>query len=412
MAESPSKKAKTSEEKQKLNVVICGGGNSTHVLAALAANAGHVVTILTRRPEDWSKTVKCENQDPGWLKDAENTITGEVSVITSEAATCIPTADVIVLGGIPVHLYRSVLKQVCPHITRTGVLIGSLCAYGGFSWLVAEAMGVEKVKTVCVFGTQSIPWTCGTLKYGSEGVVFGAKRHLHIALENDETSSAILQDSALDTLQGLLRNEIVSRTDFLVCTLWPNNPLFHPTVLYGIFSDWDMKTPYKVEDVPARIYADVTKRSADYIQKMDDELQLISEAVRAKTPGWDEERLCRPLKECLIFHYQELIGDTTDLFTILRTNKGYAKHRITYAPAGEGLVIPDVTHKFFTTDLPFGLIIYKDLALMLGIDIPIMDELIYWNQKMVDKEFLTKEGTLTGKDIDEAVLPSKFGLKF
>ena len=42
-----------------------------------------------------------------------------------------------------------------------------------------------------------------------------------------------------------------------------------------------------------------------------------------------------------MFHYAELIGDPTDLFTILRTNKGYAKHHITYKTVGEGLVIPD-----------------------------------------------------------------------
>lgn len=416
MSEPAEKKARTDGSsklnEQKLKVVIVGGGNSSHVLAGLASNAGHHVTMLTRRPGDWSKTVTCQNQDPGWLTKEERSISGDIALITSDASVCVPEADVIVLGGIPVHFYRSVLKDVCPHIKRKGVLLGSLCAYGGFSWLCAEAMGAERVKTICLFGAQSIPWTCGTLKYGSEGVVFGAKRHLHIALENEDTTSAVLKGSALDAIQGLLRNENVSKTDFLVATLWPNNPLFHPTVLFGIFSDWDMKTPYKVEDVPVRIYADVTKRSASYIQKMDDELQLISKAVRAKTPGWDEEGLCRPLKDCLAFHYGELIEDTTDMYSILRTNSAYAKHKITYTNVGEGLVIPDIKHKFFTTDLPFGLVIYKDLALMLGIETPVIDELIYWNQKMVSQEYLTKEGTLTGKDIAEAVLPSKYGLKF
>ena len=52
---------------EKLNVVLVGGGNSTHVLAGLASNAGHTVSILTRRPADWASDmfVTCENQDPG-----------------------------------------------------------------------------------------------------------------------------------------------------------------------------------------------------------------------------------------------------------------------------------------------------------------------------------------------------------
>ena len=393
-----------------LNIVIVGGGNSTHVLSALASEAGHAVTILTRKPEKWNTAITCQNQDPGWLAAETRAITGTLTTITSDAAACIPSADVVILGGIPVHHYRSVLQQVCPHITKSGVLLGSLCAYGGFSWLCAEALGTAAA-TTCVFGTQSIPWTCGTLEYGKEGVVFGAKRHLHIAFDNEscaQTNANFQGKDVLNVIGAMLRIAVVERTDFLTCTLWPNNPLFHPTVLYGLFSDWDMKTPYKVEDVPARIYADVTQRSADYIQKMDDEMQLIVAAVKTKYPDWDKQNLCRPLRDCLIFHYAELIEDNTNIFTILRTNKGYAKHHITYTKVSEGMVIPKVDHKFFTTDLPFGLVIYKDIALELGVAVPVIDELILWNQKMVSKEFMV-DGALTGKDVNEGVLPSKYG---
>jgi hypothetical protein len=396
-----------------LNVVIVGGGNSSHCLAGLASNAGHSVTILTRRPEKWNQQVTCENQDEGWLnQETEKEITGTVNKITKDAAECIPEADVVVLGGIPVHHYRSVLQQVCPHISKPGVLLGSLCAYGGFSWLCQEALSESSAATTCVFGTQSIPWTCGTLEYGSRGVVFGAKRHLHIAFDNEECVAGNSKYEGQDGLKivgDLLRNPIVERTDFLTCTLWPNNPLFHPTVLYGLFSDWDMETPYKVEDVPARIYADVTQRSADYIQKMDDEMQKIVAAVKVLYPEWDKQNNCRPLRDCLVFHYADLIGDPTNIFTILRTNKGYAKHHITYKKVGEGLIVPDVTHKFFTTDLPFGLVIYKDIANELNVDVPVIDELIKWNQKMVSKEFMLDDGTLNGKDVSEGVLPSKYG---
>jgi len=76
---------------------------------------------------------------------------------------------------------------------------------------------------------------------------------------------------------------------------------------------------------------------------MDDEMQSIVAAVKKIHPQWDSANLCRPLRECLVFHYAELIGDPTDLFTILRTNKGYAKHHITYKTVGEGMVIPDGT---------------------------------------------------------------------
>jgi len=387
-----------------MNVTLVGGGNSTHVFAGLLASKGHNVTIFTRRPEDWKEEVVCENQDPGWLEDQKE-IGGKIKKISKNPGECIPEADMIVLAGLPVHLYRDVLKTISPFVKRKGIMIGSLCAYGGFLWLVNEALG-EHAPDVCVFGTQSIPWTCGTLNYGSRGVVFGAKRHLHIAFENEPVCT--VAKDPLQCLQKLLMLPLCERTDFITCTLWPNNPLFHPTVLWGLFADWDMKTPYKESDVPKMIYAEVTRKSADTMQKMDDEMQSITKAVRKIYPDNRYLDMAKPLRDCLVFHYKELITDPTDLYSILRTNKAYSKHKITYKKVGDGMVIPDVTHKFFTTDLPYGLCIYKDLALTLGVETPMIDTLIYWNQKMVSKEFMV-DGKLCGKDIGEAVIPSKFG---
>ena len=310
----------------------------------------------------------------------------------------------IVLAGLPVHLYREVLGQVCPHITRDGVMIGSVCAYGGFSWLVKEAMGAARAAKACVFGCQSIPWACGTVAYGKTGRVMGAKRHLHVAFDN--LAACTVADDPLATVGAVLRIEKVEQTDFLTCTLWPNNPSFHPTVLWGLFADWDMVTPYQRSELPARIYADCTRASADCVEAMDVEMQALVAAVRAKQPDNPYLHMARPLKECLLGHYAELIGDPTDLYSIFRTNQAYARHFITYKEV-EGGVVPDVTHKFFTTDLPYGLVMFKDLALTHGVPTPVIDKLILWNQRMVSKEFMV-DGKLTGKDIAEAVIPSSY----
>lgn len=392
---------------EKLNVVLVGGGNSTHVLAGLASNAGHTVSILTRRPADWAsdKVVTCENQDPGWAQDAE--VSGTVAEFSNDTERLVGGADIVVLAGLPVHLYRTVLKSLAPFV-KPGQLLGSLCAYGGFSWLVKEALGEELAAQVCAFGTQSIPWTCGTLQYGSRGVVFGAKRHLHIAFDNIDVCGPRVGPDPLAAIGTLLRIDKVEATDFLTCTMWPNNPLFHPTVLWGLFEDWDMKASFKVEDLPVRIYGDVTRKSAAAIQSMDDEMQLIVQALRLKVPDNRYLDMAKPLKECLLFHYKELITDPTDMYSILRSNVAYSKHKITYKVVGEGLIMPDVEHKFFTTDLPYGLVIYKDIALSLGVETPMIDTLIMWNQRMVSKEFMV-DGKLCGKDIDEAVVPSRFG---
>ena len=153
-----------------LNITLVGGGTSTHVLAALAAEAGHNVSILTRRVGDWAsdRVITMQNSDPGWLGGTPKVV-GTVVTISSDTEALISGADVIVLAGLPVHLYRHMLGQICPHIKRSGVMLGSLCAYGGFSWLVKEAMGQERASSVTTFGCQSIPWTCGLVSYGTVG---------------------------------------------------------------------------------------------------------------------------------------------------------------------------------------------------------------------------------------------------
>ena len=44
------------------------------------------------------------------------------------------------------------------------VFIGTVCAYGGFDWVAHREL--ERCCDYSLFGTQLIPWCCGTLEYG------------------------------------------------------------------------------------------------------------------------------------------------------------------------------------------------------------------------------------------------------
>lgn len=76
----------------------------------------------------------------------------------------------------------------------------------------------------------------------------------------------------------------------------------------------------------------------------------------------------------------------------------------------DGGVVPTLKHKFFETDLPFGLCTFKDIANMIGVPTPTIDAMIRWNQKLIGKEYLTETGAIDGVDASECVLPSRFGL--
>merc|ERR1712216_52666 len=127
-----------------------------------------------------------------------------------------------------------------------------------------------------------------------------------------------------------------------------------------------------------------------------------------KAKGW-QNRDNFDFKACVTENYLDQISDQTDMITCIRTNKAFAKHKLPYTKV-EGGIVPVIAHKFFETDLPFGLVTFKDIAMLCGVDTPLLDAIILWNQKLIQKEFLAADGTLTGKDISECVVPSLMGI--
>lgn len=112
-----------------LKVVVVGGGNSTPIFATLAKTAGHHVTILTRRPQDWAAEIGFQNEDAGYLNGVKE-LKCRVDLTTSDPALCVPEADLIFLAGIPVHHNEQVLRDLIrPHLSKTKLVhVGSICA--------------------------------------------------------------------------------------------------------------------------------------------------------------------------------------------------------------------------------------------------------------------------------------------
>lgn len=76
----------------------------------------------------------------------------------------------------------------------------------------------------------------------------------------------------------------------------------------------------------------------------------------------------------------------------------------------KGLVRPAVGSRLFWEDIPFGLVILKDLALMLGLPTPRIDFMIRWHQQFMDKEYLLPNGLLNAKLLPETGSASGRGL--
>ncbi len=315
------------------------------------------------------------NEDRGFMKEME--LSCKLKLVTSNPALAVPGADIIWFAGVPIHHNPSLLRLIKPHLDPAHhVFIGTICCYGGFHWIVKRELGHGNYTP---FGIQTIPWCCGTKEYGREGVIYGAKRFVRLA-----TEGGVDKHNLKRTLMPILRQR-VDDTSFLVAVLWPNNSHFHPPILYGLFKEWDGKSAFDKGHLPTYIYLEMTDSSADSVQKFDTEVCKIIEALRLKFAYDPFLKLDYTLKACIEENFGDLIADKTDIASVIRTNVAYAKHTVPYTSVGEGKVIPTVKHNFFETDVAFGLCLYRDIAQMVGIETPFIDESILWNQKLIDK---------------------------
>ena len=114
-----------------MHITVVGGGNSTPIFAALAADAGHTVSILTRRPEAWNKDdIGFVNEDLEYMPQAE--LRTKVALVTSDPALCIPQAELIFIAGLPIHHNPTVLHQIKLHMdmSRSGLGVGLGVGFG------------------------------------------------------------------------------------------------------------------------------------------------------------------------------------------------------------------------------------------------------------------------------------------
>ena len=158
----------------------------------------------------------------------------------------------------------------------------------------------------------------------------------------------------------------------------------------------------------------MTEESANAVCRMDVELCDIVKSLRLKYPNDKYLKLDFSMKHCVLENYADQVIDPSTTSSCIKTNKAFMHHKIPYTPIGDNKIIPTLNHKFFITDLPYGLVTFKDIANSLSVQTPLIDEMIMWNQKLVGKEYCGRVGgrvTVGGRDVGECVAPNFMGIK-
>lgn len=347
-----------------LNICICGGGSLGHVIAGVAASKGFNVSVLTRHPDQWKRTLSVEDCQG-------RTLSGTLAAVTDNPATVVPQADMVLLC-LPGFAIEEELLRIRPFL-QEGTCTGSVVCCTGFFFTACRVLGSD----ASLFGFQRAPFIARVHEYGQSAHLLGYKKELQIATMNNP-QPAMLQE----VLQEMLETPVRLLNHFLEASLTNSNPLLHPARLYSLFHTWDESQIYK--EIPG-FYSSWNDESSQLLIACDHEFHRILEALPVRI---------EPIPTLLSYYESHNAASLTRKIRSITAFKDIP----TPMKETESGYVPDFASRYFTEDFPFGILIIKSMAEILHIDTPHIDKVLLWGQRMLEKEYL-RDGWLKGKDL-------------
>ncbi len=362
---------------ERLNVCICGGGQTGHLYAGVLAELDYVhVSLLTRRAGELRLQLPRAGirvKLPGG-----EVLHGRPDVVFDEPSHMVPTADVIILA-LPGHIRPTALAAIAPFIARDRpVHVGAIPGNAGFDWLAAEALP----RNVVIWGMRDAPYTAYDLVPGVSVAAGGGPRHRVFACHEREGN--VRAEAVSNILAALFGATFTRANVFLELTLAFGNPVLHIPALYALMGP-SSGNPSGRFAHPLGWWRDLTPTGAGLIKACADEQYTLIEAVRARY-GWRLASL-RPLEDDLLDNYGGYISDSSSLLTMLRTNSAF-KGLVPLKRTRDGRQFEiDLTHRIFFEDTHFGLNLLVTLARYLKIDVPTLAAVEAWSARLTDPQF-------------------------
>jgi hypothetical protein len=381
-----------------MHITICGGGNAAHTLAGLLSSWQELsVRIFLPFGDEAEKWQEGLLQNGGiTVNTPQKTFLGRPSAICRDPGAAIADSQLVLLA-LPAFAHEPILKQIAPHIPP-GAWVGALPARGGLDLCFSNILK-ERLSDITIFGFQTLPWACRIQQYGKQVTILGAKEQVDLTARPAHQAPVI--SAKLQELLGIKINPIAS---FLSLMLADTGQLIHPGIMYGLFHDWDGK-PY---DKHRLFYQGVDDGIAAVLQQMSDEIQMLRVTLQKSYPGLDLSAV-RPLSEWLKRSYQTTIADDSTLQSRFATNLSYAGLLAPMHKVENGFV-PDFQARYLSEDVPYNLLVTRGVAELAGVNTPVIDQVIYWAQNCLGKEYLVN-GKLSGKDITATRTPQRFGFE-
>lgn len=357
-----------------LNVCICGGGGLGHVISGVLAESGkYKVSLFTGHPDLWGNEIAVTLPD-------NKSIVGRIAEISDKPSEVIADADYIIFC-LPGYLIAGTLRRIRPFLKK-GAVVGSVVGSSGFFWMAYAILP----KGTPYWALQRVPYIARVIQYGQTAELKGYKNQLKVAVSDAPCKEAIC--SAVEEFFG---TPTVTLDSVWAAALSNSNPLLHTCRLYTLFKNCPPNTIYAERPL---FYEDWDDESSKLLIACDAEFQETLRHLPVKTEDIPP----------LLSYYES--RDAESLTSKLRSITAFKGIRLDMIKVPGGYV-PDWQNRYFTEDIPFGLLIIKSVAHYFDIATPSIDKVLYWAQQRMGKVYLT-EGAPTGRDISDSGIPQNF----
>lgn len=393
----------------KKQLVVCGGGSTSHTLIPLLKDSIFDVSVYTSRPERWDKTIELEWQNPSGK--VEGRYFGDIKIASSDPSTIFPDADYVVFC-MPVHKYRVALQEIAPYLSKEKpVFLGTIYGQGGWNWMVDEIKQQFCLTNIVTFAFGLVPWICRLIEYGKKGVTYGCKS-INYAATHPSTFFDQINEEFFEQIcyRWFGKGHTEQSENFISLTLSVDNQIIHTSRCLGLYKVWG-KTWKTKEEVPW-FYRDYDDVSANLLSGLDNDYSKIRNAIIAMYPHKNFKHMLDYLA-LERFSYQSHNVDVKESFV---TSQTLVSIQTPVVRNLEGAWEIDSNHRFFLDDIYYGNCIAKWMAELLHFDTPVIDEILHWAQFVRHENIIDDKNKLLIDSIDlkaplKSGIPSCYGFK-
>jgi len=384
------------------SVLVCGGGNAAQVVSCLFS-VRYKVTAISLYSDEAERWSNCVQEADGMVCTFQGTgkeVRARPDLITKDPS-CVKDCDVV-LFTVPSSFHEQYFRALEPHV-QAGTIFAVMPARSGCDFLFKKVMG-SKAETLGFAAFETLPWACRFNTWGKTATVLGTKETIGAAVV-PPTGKAKMD--VILKLQGLLGVQpmIVDCPNVMSISLGNPGQVIHPGVTYGKWKDWNNRP---VAEKPL-FYHGVDAFTAKTLEGISNDIQSICKALKSLDKTFDTSQV-KTVYQWYMASYSASITDSSTLQSAMNTNTAYEGlcHPMVES---NGSFVPDFSFRYLSEDVPTGLCFTKGVACLLATKTPTIDEVLRWCQAKLQKEFLTPDGQMEGKDVQLTRAPQAYGVK-